>query len=77
MFTEKTMTIPTLDELLERLKTDVRGRKHMIKLYRRVAAGERHPTNPALPSNVVILAAQAMTVLFNHIDQQTNQKGPL
>ena len=58
---------PTLEELLERLRRDVMYRESCRELYRRVASGERHPTNPPLPENVVRLACQAMKILFNHI----------
>lgn len=61
--------MPTLDELLARLKSDVQYRDQCRELYRRVASGERHPTEPPLPDNVVRLACQAMSVLFRHIEQ--------
>lgn len=59
--------MPTLAELLERLKKDGVFRDQCRELYRRVAAGERHPTQPPLPPNVITLACQAMTILFNHV----------
>lgn len=62
------MSTPTLAELLDRLKSDVHFKDQCRELYRRVASGERHPTNPALPPNVIVLACQAMTILFNHIE---------
>ena len=61
--------MPTLEELLDRLRrTDVPYRDSTIKLFRMVASGKRHPTNPPLPDNVVVLACQAMAILFEHVD---------
>lgn len=62
------MAVPTFDELVQRLKKDARGREEMREVFRRVACGERHPTKPPLPDNMVVLAAQAMTILFSHAD---------
>lgn len=62
------MELPTLEELLERLRRDVPFRNSLREVYRRVANGERHPTSPPLPDDVVIFACQAMTVLFNHVE---------
>ena len=57
--------MPSLDEFLQRLGSDVKFKDSAYEVYRRVASGERHPTEPPLPDNVIILAAQAMVVLFN------------
>ena len=59
---------PTLDEFLERLSSDVKYKDSAKEVYRRIASGERHPTKPPLPDNVIILAAQAMVVLFNEVE---------
>ena len=63
--------LPTLDELLNRLIRSRGSRESdsLLEVYRRVASGERHPTKPPLPNNVVVLAAQAMVVLFNHVEE--------
>ena len=69
--------IPTLGELLERLRSDVPSRESCIELYRRVAAGERDPTNPPLPDNVVVFACQVMTILFRHVAEEEEVRGGL
>lgn len=63
--------LPTLNELLERLIRDVPFRDSCKELYRRVASGERHPTEPPLPDNVIVFACQAMSVLFAHVELET------
>ena len=60
--------MPTLNELLERLRRDVRFRTQCKELYRQVACGERHPTEPPLPTDVIVFACQAVSVLFAHVD---------
>lgn len=60
---------PTLDGLFLTLKQDHLYRAEMIQLYRNVASGKRHPTEPSLPENVIILACQAMTILFEHVEE--------
>ena len=66
--------LPTLDELLNRLIKSRGSRESdsLVEVYRRVASGERHPTKPPLPNNVVVLAAQAMVVLFNHVEEPSS-----
>lgn len=60
--------IPTIEELLKQLKKDVKFKTHCLELYRQVASGERHPTEPPLPTNMVILACQAMVILLSNTD---------
>ena len=62
------MSTPTLNELLERMRHYTPYRRSAVQLYRQVASGKRHPTKPPLPESVVILACQAMAVLFEHVD---------
>ena len=61
-------SIPTLDNLLDRLRTDVTYRESFREICRRVASGERHPTSPPLPENLVKFLCQAMVILINHAD---------
>jgi hypothetical protein len=66
---------PTLDELLTRLSTDIHGRDVLREVYAEVASGNRHPTSPPLPENVVVLACQAMVILLDHIDATHKGEG--
>ncbi len=56
--------IPNLDEVIERLQVDVRGKDAMREVARRVASGERNTEN--LPPNIVIFAMQCFVALFDH-----------
>lgn len=56
--------IPSLDEVIERLQRDVRGKDAMREVARRVASGERNTKN--LPKNVVVFAMQCFVALFDH-----------
>lgn len=60
--------IPTLDDLFKQLSSKGIYRVKLKEVYRLVASGERHPTKPPLPEGVVVLACQAMVVLFSHLD---------
>ena len=65
------MTRVRLETFLARLRAadvDAYGRANLRELCRRVAAGERHPTEPPLPDSVVIFACQALVVLFDHLE---------
>lgn len=57
---------PTFDNLKKRLQTP--HGKSLYNFYRIVASGERHPTNPPLPENTIVLAAQAMCILIKHFN---------
>lgn len=61
------MPVPTLDELLNRMKKQVRGREELREFYRLVACGELPPER--LPSNAVTLASQAMTIIWEELDK--------
>ena len=53
--------IPTLDQLLARLALA----PEVVQLYFRLVASGKYP--PILEDSNAVLAAQAMSILFNHI----------
>jgi len=57
--------VPTLDELLERIRLAASFTPNVYKIYSEIASGERL-FNPAAP-NLQILAAQTMCILIKHV----------
>lgn len=66
------MTVPTLDELLQQLKKDVPHRDACVTYFRMVASGQ---APPLLRGDNAILAAQAMSVLLNHVAKDVKPTG--
>lgn len=64
------MPTPTLEELLERLRAPHRSKAMLQELVRRIAAGEREPNKPPLPDSTVIFLCQALTILFQHVNDE-------
>ena len=59
--------IPTLNELLNKLSKPIENKDSVIKYYKLIADG----TIIKEPS--IVLAAQAMVILFNHVDTKKHK----
>jgi hypothetical protein len=69
------MKIPTLSELLARFKKAEAYKMPLKQAYNLVAAGIRDPEKKPLPKNMIVLASQAMVILFKAAeDDQVAQK---
>lgn len=56
---------PSLEELIKSLKSDLDRNSPLQEMYRQVASGERNVEQRPLRRSVVILACQAMVILYN------------
>lgn len=75
-----TTTVPTLDELVERLiprPGETLTHSYLKSLYAEVASGTRDPIKNPLPSNLQILAAQVMVIVFTHVEKNCVSKDNL
>lgn len=59
------MSIPTMDELLARLRTS-QNPLAIREVCRRIASGERDPECAPNLRNVILLACQSMVILWDH-----------